>query len=301
MPARRRRHLDIADAIDAVGGDEGERNSGRDGALDHGARQRRLGRKAARGAVDDLLRHMRLGHARRIVRPALGQIQFAVDERVTARRDIAGEDADLAVGDLARRARILPRDATGRLALLQKPRLVDDENRVVVGQGFERVIAHDVAQRISIPLAATQNSLLPPRTRIASRFRPHPAGLAPLLAEQTFEKILRRQRHPRLREQRTHPTLHVTQRRRPQLQRRLDRCSRHPLTPMTNHGDPESQKSDKPATVMLEPPGRAAWRRQEPDARTATTSSKPMKTSLQRGFIPRLLASLFWAFRQTKA
>ena len=172
---------------------------------------------------------------------------------MTARRDIAGEDADLAVGDLARRTRILPRDAAGRLALFQEPRLVDNENRVVVGQGFERVIAHDVAQRISVPLAATQNGLLPPRPRIARRFRPHPAGLASLFAKQTFEEILRRQRHPRLREQRPHPTLHVTQRRRPQFQRRLDRCSRHPVTPMTNHGDPESQKSDKHATVMLSP------------------------------------------------
>jgi hypothetical protein len=121
------RHFDIADAIDAVGGDEGEWNSGRDGALDHGARQRRLARKAARRAFDHLSRHVRLGHARRIVRPALGQIQFAVDEGVTARRDIAGEDADLTVGDLARRTRLLPRDAAGRLPLLQEPRLVDDE------------------------------------------------------------------------------------------------------------------------------------------------------------------------------
>jgi hypothetical protein len=73
------RHFDIADAIDAVGGDEGEWNPRRDGALDYGERQRRLGRKATRSAFDDLLWHMRLGHARRIVRPAFGQIQFAVD------------------------------------------------------------------------------------------------------------------------------------------------------------------------------------------------------------------------------
>ena len=139
------RHFNVADAIDAVSGDVGEWNPGRNGALDHCSRQRRLGRKAARGAFDDLLRNMRLGHARRIVRPAFGQIQFAVDEGMTARRDIAGEDADLAIRDLARRTRILPRDATGRLALFQEPRLVDNENRVVVGQGFERVIAHDVA------------------------------------------------------------------------------------------------------------------------------------------------------------
>ena len=170
---------------------------------------------------------------------------------MAARRDVAGEDADLAVGDLARRPRILPRDAAGRLPLLQEPRLVDDENRIVVGQRFERVIAHDVAQRISVPLAATQNGLLPPRTRIARGFRPHPAGLAPLLAKQTFQEILRRKRNARLREQRPHPTLHIPQRRRPQFQRRLDRSSRHPAIPMTNHGDPESQKSAKHATVML--------------------------------------------------
>ena len=62
---------------------------------------------------------------------------------MSARRDIAGEDANLAVRDLARRARVLPRDAAGRLALLQEPRLVDNENRVVIGQGFERVRANE--------------------------------------------------------------------------------------------------------------------------------------------------------------
>src|SRR5208282_1702078 len=97
-----------------------------------------------------------------------------------------------------------------------------------------------------------QNGLLSPRTRIASRFGAHPARLTTLLAEQALKKILRGKGHTRLREQRPNPTLHVTQRRRPQFQRRLDRCSRHPVTPMTNHGDPESQKSDKSATVMLE-------------------------------------------------
>ena len=194
-------------------------------------RQRRLGRKAARSAVDDLLRNMRLGHARRIVRPAFGQIQFAVDEGMAARCDIAGENADLAVRDLACRARILPRDAAGRLALFQKSRLVDDENRILVGQRFQRIIAHDVAQCVRVPAPATKDRLLPPRPWIACRFGPHPAGLAPLFAKQPVEEILCRPCHALLREQRPHPTLHITQRRRPQLQRRLDRSSRHPAPP----------------------------------------------------------------------
>jgi hypothetical protein len=49
----------------------------------------------------------------------------------------------------------------------------------------------------------------------------------------------------------SHPTLHVTQRRRPQLQRRFDRSSRHPTIPLPNHGVPWSQNSKSNATVML--------------------------------------------------
>jgi hypothetical protein len=151
-----------------------------------------------------------------------------IDEGVAARRDIAGENADLAVGDLACRAGVLPGDAAGRFALFQEAGLVDDEHRVFVGQGLERIVAHDVAQRICVPASATQDRLLTPWTRIARRFSPHPTGLAPLLAEQAVEEMLRRPRHAVLREQRSHPTLNLTQRRRPQLQRRLDRSARHP-------------------------------------------------------------------------
>ncbi len=76
---------------------------------------------------------------------------------MTVRSDTTGENADLAVGDLARRTRILPCDASGRLALFQKPRLVDDENRIFVGQRLQSLIAHDVAQRLGVPASATTN------------------------------------------------------------------------------------------------------------------------------------------------
>jgi len=93
-------------------------------------------------------------------------------------RNVGGEHADLAIGDLARRACILARNAAGRLALFQKAGLVNDKNRVLVGERFQSTSAHDIAQRICVPLAAAQDRLLAPRAGIAGRLRAHPTRLA---------------------------------------------------------------------------------------------------------------------------
>ena len=45
--------------------------------------------------------------------------------------NITGKDADLAVRDLARRTRILPRNAARGFALLEKSGFIDDQNRIV--------------------------------------------------------------------------------------------------------------------------------------------------------------------------
>src|ERR1700693_4882927 len=140
----------------------------------------------------------------------------------------AREHADLAIGDLARRARVLARNAARRLALLQKAGLVDDKNRVLIGQRFQRVIAYDVAQRLRIPPATAQDCLLTPRAGIARHFRPHPAGLARFVPQKSVQKLPRGARNPLLPKQRTNPRLHVPQRRCPKLKRCFDRCSRHP-------------------------------------------------------------------------
>ena len=142
---------------------------------------------------------MRRRHACGIVRPFLRQIKRPVDEGVAVTRHIGGEDADLAVGDLARRARVLARNSARRLALLQKTGLVDDQNRILISQRFQRVIAHHVAQGIRVPSPPAQDRLLPPRTGIARRFRAHPARLAPLVPQQPVEEQARRGRHPLLR------------------------------------------------------------------------------------------------------
>src|SRR3954471_20570844 len=107
---------------------------------------------------------------------------------MTMPRDIGCEYADLAVGDLARGAGVLPPDTAGCLALLQEPGLVNDQHRVLVRQVLDSIVAHNVAQRIGIPAAAPQDRLLPPGAGIASRLGPHPPRLASLLPKQPIKK-----------------------------------------------------------------------------------------------------------------
>ena len=146
-------------------------------------------------------------------------------------RDIGREHADLAVGDLARRAGVLPSHAARGLALLQKTGLVNDQNRVIRCQVFERILAHNIAQSIGIPAAPPQDRLLPPGTGITRRLGPHPACLAPLLPQQPVKKQTGRYCYPFLREQRAHPPLYLPQRCGPKLQCLLDRCPAHPSSP----------------------------------------------------------------------
>ena len=142
-------------------------------------------------------------------------------------RDVGREDADLAIRDLARGARVLPRDAATRLALLEEAGLVDHQHGAGLGQRLKRVLARYVAQRVRLPSAAAEDRLLAPWPRIARRLGAHPPRLAPLGSEQAIEEQPRRAGHALLREQRPHPHLALPQRRGPQLQRRLERCTAH--------------------------------------------------------------------------
>src|SRR5882762_9208734 len=77
---------------------------------------------------------------------------------------------------------------------------------------LDDIVAHDIAQGIGTPTPATKDSLLPPWTRIASCLRPHPAGLALLITEQTFQKQACVPRNPFLPEQWTYPLLKLLKR-----------------------------------------------------------------------------------------
>ena len=108
------RHLDIANAIDAIGGNPGKRHGRHQRTLDHGERKRGLGRKTGAGW------HMRRSHPGFIAGPTLGQIKLPVNKGMPQARNIRGKDADLAVRNLPGRARILTGDLAGGLALFEK-------------------------------------------------------------------------------------------------------------------------------------------------------------------------------------
>jgi len=61
---------------------------------------------------------------------------------------LSAEHADLVVRDLTRRPRVLTSDAAGGVALLEKPGLIQNKNRILIGQGLQRIFTHDVAQRV---------------------------------------------------------------------------------------------------------------------------------------------------------
>src|SRR3546814_16001420 len=106
-------------------------------------------------------------------------------------RHISGEDADLAVGDLAGRAGILTAHAARRLALLQKAGFVDHQNRIVGAERFRHILAHDIANRIRTTPAPTKDRLLPPRSRITRRLGARPPPPAPLRAKPTGKENTR--------------------------------------------------------------------------------------------------------------
>jgi Acetyltransferase (GNAT) domain len=235
--------FDIPDTVDRIGSHPLEWHSRGYRACDHSRRKLWFGRKARVG------RHVCGFQTIWIVGPFLWKIQRAIDERMAMTRNVGSEDADLAVRNLACRTGVLPRHAARRLALLEKASLVDHEDRIVICQMLDDIVAHDIAQGIRIPIPATKDRLLPPWTRIASRLRAHPAGLALLIAEQTFQKQACVPRNPLLPEQWTYPLLNLPKRRSPQRKRLFNR--RCPRPRSSNHGCPWIQKSSERATVML--------------------------------------------------
>lgn len=163
-------------------------------------------------------------------------------------RNLGSKDADLAVRSLACRTGVLSPYAARRFALLEKTGLVDDENSVVICQMLNDISRERCRARHQPSIPATQDRLLPPWTRIASCLRPHPTGLALLIAEQTFQKKACAPCNTFLPEQRTDSFLHLTKRRSPQPKRLFDRRCLRPRS--SNHGCLWIQKSSR-ATVML--------------------------------------------------
>jgi hypothetical protein len=180
------------------------------GAADHGGQAHVLGHVSGTQALG-------------LVGPALGQVEPTVDEGVASIRYVNGEHADLAVGDLACRAGVLALHPAGRGALLEKAGLIDDQHGIRCRQGLERVVAHQIAQRVGLPAAAAEHGLLPPGTGITGRLGTHPAGLAPLRPEQPVQERRGGGGHARMAEQGLDLRLDRAQLGRPEVQRLFDR------------------------------------------------------------------------------
>src|SRR5450759_1810091 len=88
-------HLNIADAVNAVGCDPAKRHICGERLADHFHGERRFCREGYS------VRNMGRRHPDWVVRPGLGQIQRPVDEGMAVARHISAEHADLAVRDLS--------------------------------------------------------------------------------------------------------------------------------------------------------------------------------------------------------
>jgi hypothetical protein len=106
--------------------------------------------------------------------------------------------------------------------LLEKAGLVDDQHRIRRSQHLKRILAHQVAQVVRIPVAAAEHGLLAPRARIPGGFGAHPAGLAPLGPEQPIEKGSRRGGDAGMSKQRSELSFDLTQLRTPEFEHLLD-------------------------------------------------------------------------------
>jgi hypothetical protein len=101
--------------------------------------------------------------------------EFFLSEGVKLAVDLQFTDCGQRVGIVFHRSTVLIAaisHAARRLTLLEKASLVDHEDRIVICQMLDDIVAHDIAQTIRIPIPATKDRLLPPWARIASRPQP---------------------------------------------------------------------------------------------------------------------------------
>jgi hypothetical protein len=142
---------------------------------------------------------------------------------VTLVGDVGCKHSDLTIGDLTRRARVLPPDTARGFALLQEAGLVDHQNGLGRGQRLDHLVAHHIPQSLRVPMRAAKNGLLAPGTGITGGLGPHPAGLAPLAPEQSVQEGAGGGGDTRSGKQRADALLGLPQRRRPELQGGLER------------------------------------------------------------------------------
>src|SRR6266496_3691176 len=138
-------------AVGRVSQDDSTRQAVLDGATDHGEPELRLGLELYR--IGDA----RLFPSRRTLGPALRQVELEIDWHVLGARGDAEADANLAVGDLAGRARVLALHADRMNALLEEAGVVEDPgfDGLTFRHGSERVLRRNPTHlQVAPPRAA---------------------------------------------------------------------------------------------------------------------------------------------------
>jgi hypothetical protein len=159
-------------AVDLVAGHPSHRDPGVQRANDHRLRQGGLGRKP------DLVGDTGGLQARRVVQPALGQVQLPVDHRVPRIGGVHQVHGDLGILDPAGGAGVLALDPDGGGALLEVTGLVDDQHRLVLAQVFGDIVADVIADRVVVPHRSGEQVLHPVRAGVAGVLGDRPAVLA---------------------------------------------------------------------------------------------------------------------------
>jgi hypothetical protein len=130
------------------------------------------------GGKPDLAGNAGVPAAGRIVDPALGEVQLAVDHGVPGIGGVDEVDGDLGVLDPAGGAGVLALHPNGSGALLQIIRLVDGQHRLRVAEMLDEVGAHVVADRVLVPDGPGEQVLHPVRALVAGVLGDRPAVLA---------------------------------------------------------------------------------------------------------------------------
>src|SRR4051795_1904261 len=174
-------------AVDAVPRHPRARHAGVQRPLQHRRPELRL------GGERDRRRHASPRSPRRIARPALGQVEGAVDQRPAVAAGVTQEDADLAILDAARGAAVLPLHADRLRPLLHEPGLVQHQHGAGIAEVLDHVGPQIVPNRVGVPPHPAEEVPHPVRRAVARRLGQPPAVLAPHRRQQPAQV---RQRAP---------------------------------------------------------------------------------------------------------
>ena len=138
-----------------------------------------------------------------VIRPYLGQIQLAIQERAARWARVGQEYTDLGILDPTDSPGILPGHPGRTLLSLQKPGLINDQHTITGAEMLHHIGPQIIAHRVGVPVGRREQTLHPIRARLTGLLRKRPRVL-PLRTREKTAQIIHRVL-PRLRPGKTRP------------------------------------------------------------------------------------------------